>query len=97
MLYHEDFKKVKQSYVMQITKKIDDSKYEVISKNYFTTKNDFEILAKNIPTIKKIRINKAMLVKENIEVSVVNTPMTKLIVEFNKKINLLPGDILRTI
>lgn len=97
MLYHENQKNVNQSYVMQIIKKISDYQYEVISKNYFEKQNNFEILAKKLASIKKIKIKKILLSKDNSEIEIVNTPMTKLLITIDKKMNLSVGDILRTI
>lgn len=97
MLYHEDQKNVNQLYAMQVVKKITPCEYEVISKNYFTLQNRFEVLSQITHSIEKVKLTKIRLAKDHSEIDIVNTPMTKLIINFAKKINLSSGDILRII
>jgi hypothetical protein len=49
-------KKVSQIYVLLVIKKIAKYKYLAISKNHFTTKQNFEVLSPNLNKIKKIKI-----------------------------------------
>jgi hypothetical protein len=95
MLYHEEQKKVSQLYAMQILKKVSKYEYEVISRNYFTIKNKFNVIAKNINDIETIKIKEAIDIKNGYKFNVINVPMSKLLIKINKDLNLLPGDILR--
>ncbi|MDR0825674.1 MAG: U32 family peptidase [Mycoplasmataceae bacterium] len=96
MLYHEIPKRVNQIFAMLVKSKVNENTYEVISKNYFTINNNFEILGRNLMHIEKVKLTK-IINKDNLEISIVNTPMQELIVCLDKNINLESNDILRIV
>jgi hypothetical protein len=94
MLYHEVPKQVNQLFVLTIDKKINDDTYQVISRNYFTIDDTFEVLSSNLSNIVNIRI-KQILNRNQESIKIVNTPMSELIITFDRKIDLQHNDILR--
>ena len=90
MLYGDENKKLNQNFAFIIDKNLKDGYYEIISKNYFTTKNKFEVFGKNHDLI-NIKISKIIDVKLNQEVKKVNRPMYHYIIKTNKKLQV--GDI----
>ena len=97
MLYHDNQQLVNQNYAMQVVKKNGEFEYEVISKNYFKKNNQFKVLGKNISDIPTIKLQKIYSPKDNVELNIVNTPMTRLVITINKKLNINSGDILRMV
>lgn len=91
MLYGDENKKLNQNFAFIIDKNLKDGYYEIISKNYFTTKNKFEVFGKNHDLI-NIKISKIIDVKLNQEVKKVNRPMYHYIIKTNNK-KLQVGDI----
>lgn len=91
MLYHEGKKKLTQNFAFIITKKVKGG-YEIISKNFFTCKDRFEVFGKNHDLINNIRITSLFDVKANSEVDRVNKPMYRYIIKTSAK-NLEVGDI----
>ncbi len=85
MLYFELEKEINQIFAFTVEKKIDDFTYEIISRNYFSKNNEFELVA---PGFKKeiVKIEKIFDSKNN-EIDVVKTPMNKYTLVFDRKIN----------
>jgi hypothetical protein len=94
MLYHDVPKQVNQNYVMLIKTKVSDNTYKVISKNYFSIHDQFEILSRNhdfsLIKIKAMKIN-------NVQSTIVNTPMQEVVITFERNIELLTNDMLRLV
>ncbi len=91
MLYGNEEKKLNQNFAFIIDKKSKNGSYEIISKNFFTTKNKFEVFGKNHDLI-HIKISKIFDVKNNMNVLKVNRPMYRYIISTNSnKLNV--GDI----
>lgn len=75
MLYHDEQKTVTQTYVFVINKKNDDGWYDITSKNYFDLNMKLKLITpKNEYKIKILEIMNA----ENLRVSAVKTPMSKV-------------------
>jgi putative protease len=94
MLYHDIPKQVNQLFVLTIKEKIDNKTYKVVSRNYFTIDDVFEVLSSiqnHIIDIKIIDIKNS----NNESIKVVNTPMSNLIITFDRDIDLKYNDILR--
>jgi hypothetical protein len=94
MLYHEVPKTVSQLFAMIIDKKINDTTYKVTSKNYFALTNTFQVLAKNLPHAEIINL-KSVKTLDGLSIHIVNTPMSKLVIELDKPLDLQPMDMLR--
>jgi hypothetical protein len=94
MLYHEIPKNVNQLFAMIVDKKIGDDTYQVFSKNYFRSSDTFQVLGKKLKHIEDVKL---ISIKDatNESIEIVNTPMSKLIVKFNKPLDLYPMDMLR--
>jgi hypothetical protein len=94
MLYHEIPKQVNQLFAMIVDKKINDHTYLVTSRNYFTAHDTFQVLGKNLEHIETISL---VTVKDanDLPVDIVNKPMSKLIIEINKNLDLQPMDMIR--
>jgi hypothetical protein len=94
MLYHEVPKQVNQLFVLTIDKKINDTTYQAISRNYFTINDTFEVLSSKLSNIVNVRIIR-ILNRNQESIKIVNTPMSELIITFDQKIDLQHNDILR--
>jgi hypothetical protein len=94
MLYHEIPKKVNQLFAFIVDSKIGDDTYKVTSRNYFKKSYDFLVLSRNLEHIENIKILE-IKDQDGLLIDVVNKPMSKLIIKFNKKINLTKNDMLR--
>jgi hypothetical protein len=94
MLYHDIHQNVNQIFAMIIDKKINDTTYFVTSRNYFKLTDDFEVLAKCLMHIEKIKLI-SIKNENNLLINTVNQPMSKLVIQINKKLNLEPMDIIR--
>jgi hypothetical protein len=94
MLYHEVPKQVNQLFACVINKKLSDVTYEVVSRNYFTINNTFQAVGVKLKHIEEMKI---VNIKDQFgnDLSVVNTPMSKLTITLDKNIDLSPKDILR--
>jgi putative protease len=94
MLYHEVPKNVNQIFAMVIDKKINQYTYQVTSRNYFTLTNNFEVLGKNLKHIEPIKL---LSIKDDngLPIRIVNTPMSKLIIEIKQDLDLQPLDMIR--
>lgn len=90
MLYRAGQKKLSQNFAFIITKVIKDG-YEIISKNFFTCKDKFEVFGKNHDLI-NIKITKLFDVKDKTEVDRVNKPMYRYEIKTTSK-GLEVGDI----
>ncbi|XQP55357.1 MAG: U32 family peptidase [Mycoplasmoidaceae bacterium] len=91
MLYRENKKKLTQNFAFIITKVIKGG-YEIISKNFFTCKDKFEVFGKNHDLITNIKLTKLFDVKANCEVDRVNRPMYRYVIKTSTK-GLQVGDI----
>jgi hypothetical protein len=96
MLYHEEQRKVIQNFGFTIIKKVNSFSYYVLSRNKFSLSDTFEILSPLLNEIKKIKIVQ-MFDKDNISVTVVNTPMSVVKVIFDTHIELKKNDIVRIV
>lgn len=86
MLSNKSQSIVNQSYVFIINKKINDNKYEITSKNYFTKNQLFESIGSEHDLI-KFKITK-IIDKNKTALSIVNTPQKVFIITTNKPLNL---------
>ncbi|MCQ3908776.1 MAG: hypothetical protein MJ200_04540 [Mycoplasmoidaceae bacterium] len=91
MLYRDVEKKLTQNFAFIITKVIKGG-YEIISKNFFTCKNKFEVFGKNHDLITNIKLTKLFDVKANCEVDCVNKPMYRYVIKTTSR-GLEVGDI----
>lgn len=96
MLYRQEEKKLAQNFAFLVEKKIEDNKYLITSKNFFTCANTFEVFGKNHDMIKDIKITEIFDVKLNEIVDKVNKPMYQYIITTNCN-NIEVGDIGRII
>lgn len=82
LIYHESNKPYikQQNFVFIVTKQISKNKYEIISKNYFTIKNEIEILSPNC-SLQKIKLKNIYDIANECNVNIVNKPMFKYIIE----------------
>ncbi len=84
MLYHDVPKNVNQNYVFVIDKKLSPWEYEITSKNNFDKNMKIKIITPHNEY--KIKVVNILDVKNNLYVSVVPTPMSKLIVTIDMEI-----------
>lgn len=91
MLYRAEEKKLTQNFAFIIEKKVKGG-YKIISKNFFTCKDIFEVFGKNHDLITGIKITSLFDVKANCKVDKVNKPMYHYIIK-TKTRNLDVGDI----
>ncbi|MCQ2748190.1 MAG: U32 family peptidase C-terminal domain-containing protein [Mycoplasmoidaceae bacterium] len=91
MLYRANEKKLSQNFAFIIDKKVEGG-YQIISKNFFTCDDTFEVFGKNHDLITDIKIKKIIDVETNSETDRVNKPMYKYIISTTTP-NLEPGDI----
>jgi hypothetical protein len=89
MLYHEDQKVVKQNFAFTITKKINDSTYEILTRNNIKKTDVFEVISPKLAKIEKVKIIK-MIDKNKNDLEICPTPMSVLTIEIDKS---LPIDI----
>ncbi|MDR3330385.1 MAG: U32 family peptidase [Mycoplasmataceae bacterium] len=94
MLYHEIPKQVNQLFAFIIDQKIDDETYRVTSRNYFRIINDFQVLGRNLKHIENVKLLE-IKDKDGLLIDVVNKPMSKLIVKFDKPLDLSKNDMAR--
>jgi hypothetical protein len=94
MLYHEIPKKVNQLFAFIVDSKIGDDTYKVTSRNYFKQSYAFQVLSRNLEHIENIKILE-IKDQDGLLINVVNKPMSKLIIKFDRKINLTKNDMLR--
>jgi len=83
MLYRDEEKKLAQNFAFLIEKKLDDGKYEITSKNFFTCDNTFEVIGKDHDLINDIKVTEIFDVKTDAVVDRVNKPMYKYIIKTN--------------
>ena len=93
MLYHEIKNPLMQNFAFIVDKKINDHEYEITTKNHIELTDHFEIMGAHHDLI-HTQLEK-MKTLDNQELVVCPTPMTKLIVTFNKPIHLEHNDIAR--
>jgi len=91
MLYHEVQKTVNQNFVFTIIKQLSPTKYEILSRNKMTIKDKYEILSQVNKDIIPVKVLNIFV--EDKPVEVINSPLTKAIIEFAKPINLVNNDI----
>lgn len=89
-------KQVNQNYAFIIKKVINHNTWEILSKNYFTVNNHFEVFGRDYLPI-KFKIKK-ITDKENNSLSVVNTPFRVYLIKVNKKLTKIhTNDMVRII
>jgi hypothetical protein len=93
MLYHEIPKTVMQNFVLTIENKIDDTTYNGLVRNYFDKTKPFEVLGRNLDKIETVRI--VSINQNGVDVDAARSPMTKVIITFDKPIELQKSDIIR--
>lgn len=85
MLYFELEKEINQIFAFNIEKHLENNWYLIQSRNYFSIKNEFEVV---YPNFKKIRVKiKTLLDEKDNKLDVVKTPMKYYKAEFDKKID----------
>lgn len=95
MLFHDEARRVNQVFAFIVSKKIDNTKYEIIAKNNFSVKDKFEVIGIKqhnlIFNIKKIWDS------NNLEIDTVKTPMRKYTIEIDGDFSLEINAICRLI
>lgn len=84
MLYHDEQQNPNQNYVFTIDNRISNNIYQITSKNYFDINMNFILITPKKEY--KIKIEK-IINNDGVEINVVQTPMSKLIVTLNKDID----------
>jgi len=92
MLYRDEEKKLTQNFAFLIEKKLENNKYEIISKNFFTCNDKFEVFGINHDLIENIKVTEIFDVNQNMVVDRVNRPMRKYIITTSSN-ELEVGDI----
>ncbi|MCF0126568.1 MAG: U32 family peptidase C-terminal domain-containing protein [Clostridia bacterium] len=82
MLDTTEVKKVTQLYAAFVDKKIDDTTYEVTSKNFFKANQNFELIGPK-HSLYDVKI-KQIVDPQGIKYNVVNQPAKKFIITFDK-------------
>lgn len=90
MLYRDVAKPLAQNFAFIVEKKVKGG-YEVISKNFFTCKDRFEVFGKNHDLITNIKLTGLYDLKDQCEVDRVNKPMYHYIIKTKAKLDV--GDI----
>ncbi|MBQ0045831.1 MAG: U32 family peptidase [Mycoplasma sp.] len=90
MLYRDVQKPLTQNFAFIVDKKVKGG-YDIISKNFFTCNNTFEVFGKNHDLISNIKIISLYDVKEKMAVDRVNKPMYHYIIKTKAKLDI--GDI----
>jgi len=93
MLYHEKPKEVTQNFAFTIEKKINDTTYEIITRNNIKVSSKFEILSQLHNDLINVKLKKLSVNNEAVEQ--IPTPMTNAIVVFDKPVELKQNDIVR--
>lgn len=83
MLYFEDKNSLKQLFAFVFKEKIDDKTYVIISKNFFTTSNKFELV---LPNLKNILFKINTIIEDDKYIDVVNKPMQEYVIKISRKI-----------
>lgn len=95
MLYYDKPKKLSQNFAFIISKKYKNGLYEIISKNFFTCKDKFEVFGKTHDLI-NISISQIQDAYSKEKLDKVNRPMYRYLIKTSSS-KLLPGDIGRII
>lgn len=88
MIYYDEQKKLNQDFVFNISKKISNNQYEIITRNYFDSTKDIYIMTpSNLEDI-KVNIVSLLDVEKNEYVKIIKTPMTKAIITLAENVDL---------
>ncbi|WP_412032049.1 peptidase U32 family protein [Malacoplasma muris] len=81
MLYHEEERDLNQIFAFTFIEKIDDYHYKILSKNYITINDQFELL---MPNMKNVIFSLNQIKNKNNElVNIINTPMEHFVIKTN--------------
>ncbi len=88
MIYHDVKKQVLQNFVFNVIKKIDETHYEVITKNHLDIQKKLFVVFPNKINDVELQIKSLFNIEKNEYTKIINTPMTRAIIELSKPIEL---------